>query len=53
MTWKLQQLLTSSQQKGILRYLKGMIDFGLLYSVSNNYKLVGYSDRDWVGDAND
>ncbi|KAE8659937.1 putative indole-3-acetic acid-amido synthetase GH3.5-like [Hibiscus syriacus] len=36
--------------KRILRYLKGTIDFGLFYSVSNNYKLVGYSDSDWGGD---
>ena len=33
--------------KRILRYLKGTIDFGLYYSVSNDYKLVGYSDSDW------
>ncbi|KAE8655892.1 TMV resistance protein N-like [Hibiscus syriacus] len=25
-------------------------DFGLFYSVSNDYKLVGYSDSDWGGD---
>ena len=34
--------------KRILRYLKGTINFGLFYSVSNDYKLVGYSDSDWV-----
>ncbi|KAE8721075.1 hypothetical protein F3Y22_tig00016885pilonHSYRG00007 [Hibiscus syriacus] len=36
--------------KRILRYLKGTIDFSLFYSVSNDYKLVGYSDSDWGGD---
>ncbi|KAE8674311.1 Detected protein of unknown function [Hibiscus syriacus] len=36
--------------KRILRYLKGTVDFGLFYSVSNDYKLVGYSDSDWGGD---
>ncbi|KAE8655864.1 hypothetical protein F3Y22_tig00117016pilonHSYRG00207 [Hibiscus syriacus] len=36
--------------KRILCYLKGTIDFGLFYSVSNDYKLVGYSDSDWGGD---
>ncbi|KAE8673808.1 hypothetical protein F3Y22_tig00111772pilonHSYRG00252 [Hibiscus syriacus] len=36
--------------KRILRYLKGTIDFGLFYSVSNDYKLVGYSNSDWGGD---
>ncbi|KAL5820270.1 hypothetical protein ACOSQ3_022152 [Xanthoceras sorbifolium] len=39
--------------KRILRYIKGTIDFGLFYSVSNDYKLVGYSDSDWGGDIND
>ena len=39
--------------KRILRYLKGTTDFGLYYSVSNDYKLIGYSDSDWVGDSDD
>ncbi|KAM1893121.1 hypothetical protein ACFX14_036209 [Malus domestica] len=39
--------------KRILRYLKGTINFGLFYSSSDNYKLVGYIDSDWVGDFND
>ncbi|KAM2718779.1 hypothetical protein EV1_030652 [Malus domestica] len=39
--------------KRILRYLKGTINFGLFYSSSSNYKLVGYSDSDWVGDSDD
>ncbi|KAH9697055.1 hypothetical protein KPL71_023445 [Citrus sinensis] len=29
------------------------INFGLLYSFSNDYKLVGYSDSDWGGDVDD
>ena len=33
--------------KRILCYLKGTIDFDLFYSISNDYKLVGYSDIDW------
>ena len=37
----------------ILRYLKGTIYFGLYYSVSDDYKLVGYSDSDWAGDSDD
>ncbi|KAG6476800.1 hypothetical protein ZIOFF_066048 [Zingiber officinale] len=32
--------------KRILRYIKGTIDFGLLYSTSNHFKLEGYSDSD-------
>ncbi|KAL5812625.1 hypothetical protein ACOSQ3_027575 [Xanthoceras sorbifolium] len=39
--------------KRILRYIKGTIDFGLFYSISNDYKLVGYSDSDWGGDIDD
>ena len=39
--------------KRILRYIKGTIDFGLYYSTSNNFKLVGYSDSDWAGDVDD
>ncbi|KAM0989066.1 hypothetical protein FF1_013044 [Malus domestica] len=39
--------------KRILRYLKGTVNFGLFYSSSDNYKLVGYSDSDWAGDSED
>ncbi|KAH9782617.1 hypothetical protein KPL71_008982 [Citrus sinensis] len=37
----------------ILRYIKGTTNFGLLYSFSNDYKLVGYSDNDWGRDVDD
>ncbi|XP_057791180.1 uncharacterized mitochondrial protein AtMg00810-like [Salvia miltiorrhiza] len=36
--------------KRILRYLKGTLDYGLFYSNTHDYKLVGYSDSDWAGD---
>ncbi|PKU59392.1 putative mitochondrial protein [Dendrobium catenatum] len=39
--------------KRILRYIKGTIHFGLLYSSSNDFRLVGYSDSDWASDMND
>ncbi|KAG7565068.1 Zinc finger CCHC-type superfamily [Arabidopsis suecica] len=39
--------------KRILRYIKGTINYGLHYSTSNDYKLVGYSDSDWGGDVDD
>ena len=39
--------------KRILRYIKGTFDYGLLYSCSNNSKLVGYCDSDWAGDMDD
>lgn len=40
--------------KRILRYVKGMIDFGLLYSKSSgNTVLTGYSDSDFAGNIED
>ena len=39
--------------KRILRYIKGTIDFGLFYSSSKDYNLVGYSDSDWAGDMDE
>ena len=33
--------------KKILRYLKGTTNFGLYYSIYDDYKLVGYNDSDW------
>ncbi|KAH9687903.1 hypothetical protein KPL70_014941 [Citrus sinensis] len=39
--------------KRILRYINGTTNFDLLYSFSNDYKLVGYSDSDWGGDVDD
>ncbi|KAL0853708.1 hypothetical protein Bca101_058860 [Brassica carinata] len=39
--------------KRILRYIKGTINFGLYYSISDDFKLVGYSDSDWGGDIDD
>ena len=37
--------------KWILRYVSGTLDNGIFYSYSNNFRLVGYTDSDWVGDA--
>ncbi|KAK3014788.1 hypothetical protein RJ639_009214 [Escallonia herrerae] len=39
--------------KRILRYLKGIIEFSLFYSPSNNFKLLGYCDSDWARDLDD
>ena len=42
--------------KRILRYLKGTMNHGLLYTKndeSDNKAMIGYSDADWAGDAND
>jgi len=42
--------------KRILRYIKGTIDFGLLFpngAKSEVNELIGYSDSDWCGDLTD
>ena len=37
----------------VLRYLKGTVDYGLKYDVSQNINLHGYVDLDWAGSATD
>ena len=37
--------------KHILRYLKGIVDYGLKYGVNQNINLERYVDSDWVGSA--
>ena len=39
--------------KRILRYIKGTLEHGLLYSFSNDFKLLGYCDSDWAGDVDE
>ena len=39
--------------KRILRYLRDTTNFSLHYSISDDYKLIGYSDSDWSGDIDD
>ena len=39
--------------KRILCYLRGTIDFGLFYSSSNDFKLVGFCDNDFTRDIDD
>ncbi|CAL5436624.1 unnamed protein product [Camellia sinensis] len=40
-------------RKRILRYVKGIIDYGIRFSQAKNFSLYGYSDSDWVGCVND
>ncbi|XP_059073222.1 secreted RxLR effector protein 161-like [Cryptomeria japonica] len=39
--------------KRILRYLQGSQNYGLKYSKTNQFSLVGYSDSDYAGDSTD
>ena len=39
--------------KRILRYVKGTKGFGILYTASDEFKLVGYTDSDWAGSLDD
>ena len=41
-----------SAVKRIFRYLKGTIDYGLLYS-KQDLNCIGYSDSDWAEDKSD
>jgi hypothetical protein len=34
--------------KHVMRYLKGMLDFGLCYNRDHDFRLVGYTDSDWA-----
>ena len=37
--------------KHILRYLRGTVDYGLMYESNQKINLEGYVDSDWVGSA--
>ncbi|GKU94299.1 hypothetical protein SLEP1_g7814 [Rubroshorea leprosula] len=39
--------------KRVLQYIKGIVDYGLTYSFSTNFKLYGDSDSDWGGNVDD
>ena len=39
--------------KRIIKYVKTIVDFSVWYSEDTNDVLAGYSDTDWVGNAND
>ncbi|XP_022895213.1 uncharacterized protein LOC111409392 [Olea europaea var. sylvestris] len=42
-----------SSVKRIIRYVSGTVDLGIFYSRNSNLDLVGYSDVDWAGNADD
>ena len=39
--------------KHVMRYLKGTIAYGLWYVVDCEFRLVGYTDSNWVGSVTD
>ncbi|XP_074271853.1 secreted RxLR effector protein 161-like [Silene latifolia] len=39
--------------KRILRYIAGTVEKGVWYETSENFRLVGYIDSDWVGSLDD
>ena len=39
--------------KRVMRYLKGTINFGILYTKQETKDFVAYSDADWAGDLDD
>ena len=39
--------------KHILRYLAGIVDYGLDYKRSDGVRFVGFTDLDWVGSVSD
>ncbi|XP_017239877.1 secreted RxLR effector protein 161-like [Daucus carota subsp. sativus] len=39
--------------KRILRYIKGTLDYGLMYRNCEKIQLVGYTDADWAGSVED
>ena len=43
----------SQATKRILRYVKGTKRYGILYTSSENFELIGYTNSDWVGSIDD
>jgi len=41
------------QVKRILKDINGTIEYGILYSHSDNSRLIGYCDADWAGSVDD
>ncbi|XP_057418158.1 secreted RxLR effector protein 161-like [Lotus japonicus] len=42
-----------TQVKRIIKYISGIVDYGILYAHNTNSSLIGYCDTDWAGNADD
>ena len=42
-----------NEAKGVLRYLKGTLDYGIKYTDSFDVEVTGYSDSDWASNPDD
>ncbi|KAH9314961.1 hypothetical protein KI387_023588, partial [Taxus chinensis] len=53
LTWFLYKpkLIHWGEAKRVLRYVKGTLDFGILYQRVVDFRLIGYTDSDWGGSA--
>jgi hypothetical protein len=47
------KLLQVAASKRILRYVRGIVQFGIHYSSGGTPLLVGFTDSDWAGDPDD
>ena len=48
-----QKMSNLTQVKRILKYINNISDYEILYSYSEDSKLMGYCDADWAGSADD
>jgi hypothetical protein len=39
--------------KHVMRYLKGTLEYGLCYNGDRDFRLIGYTNLDWVGSVCD
>jgi hypothetical protein len=39
--------------KHVMRYLKGTLNFGLCYNGDQDFRLIGYTNSNWVGSVYD
>ena len=40
-------------EKHVMRYLKGTLDYGLIYASDGEIRLYGFRDSDWEGSDKD